>query len=60
MKVSLKIGKTFNTGNYNSARIDVGLEDTCEPEQYDEKCKEIYDQVVDYFNAVQERIVDNV
>lgn len=56
MKVKLQIGKTINTGNYESLRIDVGLTDECEPEEYYEKCTEIYDKVVEYYNAVYNKL----
>ena len=28
-KVKVSIGRTYNTGNYQSLRLDVGLEDEC-------------------------------
>ena len=59
MKVKLQIGKTVNIGNYESLRIDVGLEDTCEPNEYDNKCAEIYDKLIDYYNAVYKELKEN-
>ena len=56
MKVKLQIGKTINTGNFESLRIDVGLEDTCEPEQYETKCEELYNKVIEYYNAVYKEL----
>ena len=31
MKISVSVGRTVNMGNYESARIDVGMEMDCEP-----------------------------
>ena len=56
MKIKLQLGKTYNLGNYESLRIDVGLEDECNPEEYEEKCKEIYDKVTDFFVAVYNEV----
>lgn len=60
MKVKLQIGKTINIGNYENLRIDVGMEDECEPEKYESKCEELYAKVIEYYNAVYEELKDNV
>ena len=31
-RVKVSIGRTYNIGNYESLRLDVGIEEDCEPE----------------------------
>ena len=52
MKIRLALGKTINIGNYESLRIDVAFEDECKPEEYESKCEEVYEKVVEFYNAV--------
>ena len=41
-KVSLKFGKTINLGNYESLRVDVGVELPCYPEEFEEAYQDAY------------------
>jgi hypothetical protein len=47
-KIKVSIGRTYNLGNYNSLRLDVGLEDQLE---YNDKVVNDYD-----FDAIYSRL----
>ena len=47
--ITVKLGRTINLGNFESAKIEVALTAPC----YVEECKLVYDEVMDF---VQERI----
>ena len=51
--ICVKLGRTINLGNYESAKIDVSVDIPC----YVEECQRVYREVMDF---VQERLTEEV
>ncbi len=51
--ICVKLGRTINLGNYESAKIDVSVDIPC----YVEECQRVYKEVMDF---VQERLTEEV
>lgn len=51
--ICVKLGRTINLGNYESAKIDVSVDVPC----YVEECQRVYKEVMDF---VQERLTEEV
>ena len=53
-KVKVSIGRTYNTGNYQSLRLDVGLEDEC-VDDYDESLfvDKMYESCLEYLAKME-------
>ena len=51
--ICVKLGRTINLGNYESAKIDVSVDMPC----YVEECQRVYREVMDF---VQERLTEEV
>ena len=54
VKVSLHLGKTYNLGNYESLRIDVGLEKDV-PEITQEEKDKIYEEVLNFITETAKK-----
>ena len=54
-KVKVSIGRTYNTGNYQSLRLDVGLEDECENNDYEESLfvDKMYESCIEYLAKME-------
>jgi len=53
-KVKVSIGRTYNTGNYQSLRLDVGLEDEY-VDDYDESSfvADMYESCIEYLAKME-------
>jgi len=53
-KVKVSIGRTYNTGNYQSLRLDVGLEDECVNEDNERELVEaLYKSCIEYLAKME-------
>lgn len=57
-KVTIKVsrGETINLGNFESARIDISIEASCDEKSIEEKHEELQNWVYDKINQERERI----
>lgn len=46
VKVKVSLGRTLNTGNYSSLRLDIGYEADCTPEDHKSVLAQLYANVV--------------
>lgn len=53
MNVKVAMGRTYNLGNYESKRIDVGLEQECTGEEIEETFQDLRKQLISWIAELE-------